>query len=396
MWSSDPAPAPRPPRVLVVDDSAFMRRLVSDVVASSGEFTVVGTARDGEDAWHQLRALDPDIVTLDVDMPGVDGLDALGRIMRDAPRPVVMLSAGGADGGAAATIRALELGAVDFVRKPSGAISLDLESVADRLLDALRAAACTNRESLLAARTAGSRGGAGAETSRTAQFRAARAADRPSRERPPRLATGVVCIAASTGGPAALARVVPELPRFESVAVVIVQHMPAGFTASLAARLHGLSRLDVREACDGEALLAGHGYVAPGGYHLRVEGTPGDAILRLSEDATEWGVRPAADPLFASVAATFGAAAIGVVLTGMGRDGAKGLHLVRAAGGLGVVQDTDSAVIAGMPQAALRYAGAERVEPLDDIAAAIASLAVTLPLAPASTAVPAPARRAAG
>ncbi|HYW30796.1 MAG TPA: chemotaxis response regulator protein-glutamate methylesterase [Gemmatimonas sp.] len=362
-----------PSRVLVVDDSAFMRRLVSDVVSSSGEFTVVGTARDGEDALHQVAALDPDIVTLDVDMPSVDGLDALRRIMRTSPRPVVMLSGGGVDGGAAATIRALELGAVDFVRKPSGAISLDLDEVRDRLLDALRAAACTNRETLIAQRRdlmpdrRPQRSG-GIDTNSTDAFSIARHA------------TGVVCIAASTGGPAALARVIPRLPRFEQCAVLIVQHMPAGFTVSFATRLHGLSRLSVHEARDGEALLAGHAYVAPGGRHMRLAGMLGSPVLRLDDGPTEWGVRPAADPLFLSASALFGRAVLGVVLTGMGRDGAAGLQAIRQAGGLGVVQDRDSAVIAGMPEAALRLAGADYVESLESIADVIGELVARLPV----------------
>lgn len=356
-----------PPRVLVVDDSAFMRRLVSDVVASSGEFVVVGTAKDGEDALHQVAALNPDIVTLDVDMPSVDGLDALRRIMRTAPRPVVMLSAGGNDGGAAATIRALELGAVDFVRKPSGAISLDLDSVKEQLLEALRAASCTNRDTLLAPRervfpVRRMPGMASA----TDEFAAVR------------VATQLVCIAASTGGPAALTRVVPLLPRFANAAVLIVQHMPAGFTASLAARLHGISRLSVHEARGGEPVLAGHAYLAPGGWHMRVGGPPGEPTIVLDDGPPEWGVRPAADPLFRSVAAAFPGDCVGVVLTGMGRDGAAGLHAVRRAGGMAVVQDSETAVIAGMPQAALRHAGAERVEPLDRVAGAVNDLIESL------------------
>jgi len=353
-----------PPRVLVVDDSAFMRRLVSDVVASSGEFVVVGTARDGEDALHQVSALDPDIVTLDVDMPSVDGLDALRRIMRLAPRPVVMLSAGGQDGGAAATIRALELGAVDFVRKPWGAISLDLDSVTEQLLEALRAASCMNRDTLqsvLRERTLPLRRQPGAR-SQTDEFAAVRAASR------------IVCVASSTGGPAALTTVIPRLPRFSDTAVVIVQHMPAGFTASLAARLHGLSRLPVHEATHGEALLAGHAYLAPGGHHLRVGGTADAPVLSLDDGPAEWGVRPAADPLFQSASTFFGHRCVGVVLTGMGRDGAAGLDAIRRAGGLGIVQDNETAVIAGMPQAALRHAGAERVEPLDGVAGAVVDL----------------------
>lgn len=338
-----------PKRVLVVDDSAFMRKLVSEVVASSGEFTVIATARDGADALRQIALLNPDIVTLDIDMPQLDGLSALQRIMAEYPRAVVMLSAGGADGGAAATLRALELGAVDFVRKPSGAISLDLDDVRDQLLQALRAAGCTNIATLQHAE------------------RAVHVAVRKSTSVRTR-ATSVVCIAASTGGPAALAEVIPMLPRFAHTAVLIVQHMPAGFTASLAARLDAASSLTVREACDGDEIFAGHAYVAPGGFHLRVHAR----ALTLDRGPTHCGVRPAADPLFATAALEFGTSVVGVVLTGMGRDGADGLLAIRRAGGIGVVQDAATAVISGMPDAALRHAGAERVVPLARIASAVA------------------------
>jgi two-component system chemotaxis response regulator CheB len=349
-------------RVLVVDDSAFMRRLVSDIILESGAFDVVGTARDGVHAVSQVRALDPDIVTLDIDMPGQDGLAALRDIMAEAPRPVVMLSAGGRDGGAEATLRALELGAVEFVRKPSGAISLDLDEVREQLLEALRAAACTNRDTLSAADEA------------RASVVAAPAGRRGRSTRvaaPSSPATGVVCIAASTGGPAALARVFPSLTRWAETAVVIAQHMPPGFTQSLAQRLDGASPLTVREASHGEPILAGHAYIAPGGRHLRV-GTVGATPSCLIDDGpTLWGVRPAADHLFRSAASVYGARCTGVVMTGMGCDGAEGLFAVRHAGGRGIVQDAESSVIAGMPSSALRHAGADAVVSLDALAGAI-------------------------
>ncbi|MEQ1691393.1 MAG: chemotaxis-specific protein-glutamate methyltransferase CheB [Gemmatimonas sp.] len=354
-----------PARVLVADDSAFMRRLVSDVIAESGEFDVVGTARDGVHALAQVHALNPDIVTLDVDMPGQDGLEALRQIMRDAPRPVVMLSAGAA---VDTTLRALELGAVEFVRKPSGAISLDIDGVREQLLDALRAAACANRLPLLAT------SGRGVDVHANGDATIARA-DRPrTRLDQERAATQVVCIAASTGGPAALARVVPMLPRFAEAAVLIVQHMPAGFTRSLAQRLDGGARLMVREAEHLAPVLAGHAYLAPGGFHLRVGVVSGVTCCLLDTEPTLWGVRPAADHLFTSAALVYGAACTGVVLTGMGCDGAAGLFAIRHAGGRGVVQDRESSVIAGMPMAALQHAGAEHVVTLDRISDTIANL----------------------
>jgi two-component system chemotaxis response regulator CheB len=275
-----------------------------------------------------------------------------------------MLSAGGVDGGVDATLRALELGAVEFVRKPSGAISLDLDEVRDQLLEALRAAACANHASLLAANRAG-------DTTETPGVRRSLSADRKT------TATHVICIAASTGGPAALGRVVPRLPRFANAAVMIVQHMPAGFTHSLAQRLDGASRLVVREAVQHAPLLAGYAYLAPGGFHLRVAMVHGVPRCALDRSPTLWGVRPAADHLFTSAASVFGARCLGVVLTGMGCDGAAGLFAIRHAGGRGIVQEASSCVVEGMPMAALRHAGAERVVPLDDIAESIASLSLT-------------------
>lgn len=348
----------RRPSVLVVDDSAFMRKLVSEVVESTAEFHVVGTARDGQDALRQIATLCPDLVTLDVDMPGLDGLAALEFIMRDHPRPVVMLSAGTTESGADATLRALERGAVDFVRKPSGAISLDLDAVRDQLLQALRAAAGVR----VAAHPLLASGHLAAPPRPTPL--AVPLAGPPAR---------IVCVAASTGGPAALAQLLPALPAWHDAAVLIVQHMPAGFTASFARRLDAAAALTVHEATHGEPLRAGHAYVAPGGHHLRVRGPAERPRLELAQDAPQWGVRPAADPLFASAADVFGANVVGVVLTGMGRDGAEGLRAIRQAGGRAIVQDRATSVVPGMPESALHTAGADLVAPLSDVATGIGS-----------------------
>ena len=282
--------------VLVVDDSAFMRKLIAEMVESSGEYRVVGTAADGMEALEQIRALSPEIVTLDIEMPRLDGLETLEQIMREMPRPVVMLSAAGSEHGNEMTLRALDRGAIEFVRKPSGPISIDLLTV---------------REELSAALNAG--------------------------------------------------EIIPHLPESLGAAVLIVQHMPREFTRTLSHRLDAVSPLSVREAEDGEPLREDRVYLAPGGYHMRLDGEVGAATIRLDTSATIWGVRPAADPLFASAAAIFRAAVIGVILTGMGRDGAEGLRQIRSAGGIAVVQDRDSSIVYGMPQAALSLAGADRV-----------------------------------
>lgn len=345
--------------VLVVDDSAFMRKVISEIIETSEDFEVIGTARNGHDALKQIHALDPAIVTLDIEMPELDGLQTLGYIMSETPRPVVMLSAGETgDGAEALTIRALELGAVDFIRKPSGPISLDLATVRGQLIDALKAAAETNLGgvSMLARpqlRQASGTLGAGATARR------------------------VVVIAASTGGPRALADVIPNLPRDLDAAVLVVQHMPSGFTKSLAQRLDVLSSLPVKEAENGMRIAHGRVYLAPGGFHMKVILVDAIPTLSLDESPPIWGVRPSADPLFRSATDVFGSQVIGVVLTGMGRDGAAGLKVIREAGGRGIVQNRETSIVYGMPQAALTAAGADRVAPLQEVAAAISDLVAT-------------------
>jgi len=341
--------------VLVVDDSAFMRRVITDMVSRAEEFRVVATARNGEDALRKVHQFEPDLVTMDVEMPGLDGLGALGYIMSETPRPVVMLSAYTTDGGEA-TLRALDYGAVDFVAKPSGAISLDLEKVEARLLEALRAAAAANLSNV-----------------RVHIPRRGEAAPPLPRAVPAESGPGAgvaVAVAASTGGPRALAEVLPRLPPDLGAAVLVVQHMPARFTRSLAERLNGLCCLPVAEAEDGEPVRANRVYLAPGGFHMRVERDGAGARIALDRKPTLWGVRPAADPLFRSVAETYGPSAVGVVLTGMGRDGAEGLAAIVRAGGGGIAQDRQTSVIYGMPQVAAEHARA--VLPLDRIADAVA------------------------
>ena len=345
------------PTVLVVDDSAFMRKLISEMIELDGTFKVIGSAADGIEALEKVRSLSPDIVTLDIEMPRLDGLHALEQIMTEMPRPVVMLSAAGTENGQEMTLRALERGAVDFVRKPSGPVSIDLVTVRSELFAALNAARAMN---LAGVRTP-SRPALGLATPTAASI-------------PSRMATRVVGIAASTGGPRALGEIVPHLPAQVGAAILIVQHMPRDFTRSLAHRLDLLSAIVVREAEDGEPVLENRVYVAPGGYHLILTGVPGAGKLRLDTSPAIWGVRPAADPLFASIADTFGAASIGIVLTGMGRDGAEGLRQIRRAGGRGVIQDRESSIIYGMPQAALALAGADHVSAASEMAQLILTL----------------------
>jgi two-component system chemotaxis response regulator CheB len=330
-----------------------MRKLVSEILSTSGEFRVVGTARHGHDALKQIHALDPEIVTLDIEMPELDGLQALGYIMSETPRPVVMLSALDSPNGGELTIRALELGAVDFVHKPSGPARESVEALGARLLEALRAASCVNLRGVPV-------------LARPSLVEQGRARSQSA------AATSAVAIAASTGGPRALAEVIPKLPAGLDAAVLVVQHMPAGFTASLATRLNAMSRLRVTEARHGDRIEHGRVYVAPGGLHMRVAEVNGVPTIALEQTPPIWGVRPSADPLFRSASNVFGPSLVGVVLTGMGRDGAEGLRAIRDRGGYAIVQDKQTSIVYGMPQAALATAGADRTLPLGDVAGEIA------------------------
>ena len=337
------------PTVLVVDDSALMRRILSDIVVASGEFRLAGTARNGLDALQKVRAYQPDLVTMDLSMPDLDGLGAIERIMREAPRPIVVVSArAGRDTSEA--IRALELGAVELVEKPESGGASQLASLGPRLLAVLRAAAAADRTQLGA--------------------RDARARTAPRLSPAPGAPRVALVVAASTGGPRALVELLPALPAGLAMAVFVVQHMPAGFTRSLAERLDGLCALRVVEATHQAAVAADTVYVAPGDFHMRVRvaGEGVVAAVELARDAPLWGVRPAADHLFRSVAESFGPAALGVVLTGMGRDGAEGLAAIRRAGGGTFAQDRGSSVVYGMPQAAIQADTAAEVVPLGRLA----------------------------
>lgn len=330
----------RKTRVLVADDSDLMRSLLIEIINSSMDFRVVAEARTGYEAIRMLHEFNPDVVTLDLQMPDLGGLETLGYIMSEAPRPVIVVSSHVKDMTEPALL-ALEYGALDVVAKPAGDDTRDVDLLGDRLMDALRAATTARVANLKMRRRI------------TGQTPVVRATFDEG------YARAAIAIAASTGGPRALTEIIPKLPAELPAAVLVVQHMPATFTRAFAERLDGLSQMPVSEAVDGEVVQSGHVYLAPGGLHMSLKRTVDGVVIALEDSEPLWGVRPAADILFAAVALHFGPASGGVVLTGMGRDGAEGLRAIRDVGGWTAVQDQESCVVYGMPKAAAQYAGEE-------------------------------------
>ncbi|MEO5511112.1 MAG: chemotaxis-specific protein-glutamate methyltransferase CheB [Longimicrobiales bacterium] len=324
-------------RVLVVDDSELMRKLLVELIDSIDGYHVVAEASTGLQAIRLLHEFDPDIITLDIEMPDLNGLETLAYIMSESPRPVIIVSS---HTKAMADLQAVDYGAVEVVSKPQGTAEEQRATMRQRLVPALRAASIARVGNL------------GVRFSLTAS-RAAAKRSQPQRDA---VVPCAVAIAASTGGPRALAELIPRLPGDLPAAVLVVQHMPPLFTHSLAQRLDELSELPVTEAVEGERIELGHVYIAPGGRHMLIERADDAYVIRLRDSDPVWGVRPAADILFNSVAQTFGPASIGVVLTGMGRDGAEGLRAISEVGGWTVVQDEESCVIASMPKAARPFA----------------------------------------
>ncbi|HEX6739356.1 MAG TPA: chemotaxis response regulator protein-glutamate methylesterase [Vicinamibacteria bacterium] len=342
----------RPIRVLVIDDSAVMRKLLPALLGRDPDIEVVATAVDGVVGLRKVVRFQPDVVTLDLEMPRMAGLDVLREMVAQSEVPVVVVSAH-TPRDAALTATALSLGAVDVVAKPGPFSEGGLEAMAAQLAETVRAVGGRRwRRPRLPAPPPPS-----PSVSPLAPPSA------PSRR--------VVAVAASTGGPAALADLLARLPADLPAAVLVVQHMPEGFTRGLADRLNNLCGLTVREAQDGEPLQAGLVLVAPGGRHLRVGRGRDGCVALLDRGPTVSGHRPSADVLFESVARAFGARAGGVLLTGMGEDGAEGLAALRRAGGRTLAQDEESSVVFGMPRAAVQRGAVERVLPLERIADAV-------------------------
>jgi two-component system chemotaxis response regulator CheB len=349
--------------VLVVDDSALVRRMLGQVLAEDRRFELVGFARDGAEGLLRARDLEPDVITLDQMMPGMTGLEALPELARQSTARVVMLSSVEDPEMAYA---ALELGAVEFVSKPRDLVEADFARFGETLRAALETAFLVPPERRAAASHAVrlARTGAGQHLPRAAGAKRAPGATRPHAPR------AVVVLAASTGGPPALEAVFAGLSAADDSAYLVVQHLPDGFAASLARRLGRVTDITCVEASDGIALEPGVAYVAPHGTHLTVA-APRRPVVRLEDGPPRHGLIPAGDPLFTSVARTFGERSVGVVLTGMGIDGAAGLAALRDAGAHTIVQDEASSTVWGMPGAAVRAGAASCVLPLGEIAAEI-------------------------
>lgn len=345
-------------RVLVVEDSRFMRGVINNILSGDPEIEIVGSAADGLEAVEAVCTLRPDVVTMDVDMPRVDGLAAVERIMSERPTPIVMISAYTRRDSSAA-IRALELGAVDFVAKPSFTVDLGLEALRDEIVSKVRMA--SRVRPVRTARRAAAPALVAAPT---------RASEPPNEERRHWEWTPCVIMAASTGGPAALLGLVPQLGADFPAAVLIVQHMPAPYTAAFAGELGGRCPLPVKEAADGEWVERGLVYVCPGSHHLTL--APGGRIV-LHAPPTRDSECPSADLAMMSAARRVGARSIGVILTGMGRDGAAGARAIRRAGGLVIAQDEATSVVFGMPRAAVESGAVNAVLPLDSIASMLST-----------------------
>lgn len=341
-------------RVLVVDDSRLMRRLIRDILESDPALEVVGEAGNGMVAVQMVHSLHPDVITMDIEMPILSGLDALGYIMSEVPTPVVMLTG---LKGADLAIRALQLGAVDFMQKPSGTISVDLFKVKEELLTKVKLAPLANLRR--------------AEAN---LLEALPAVETSSPIAPASSLNWLVVIGASTGGPPALERLFsglrPDLP----AGILVVQHIPAGFTRSLAQRLDHHSRLAIVEAQEGMLIEPGKAYLAAGGSHLVIQPTTQEKTFTLHLDGSppRGTLRPAVDMTMLSAVAGYGPRTLGVILTGMGSDGLEGCRAIRQAGGSTIVQNRASSLIYGMPRAVVDQGLAEQVLPLDEIPAAIA------------------------
>lgn len=365
-------------RVIIVDDSAFMRKALQMMLESDPMIKIIATARDGEEGVEKVRRLKPDLVTMDIEMPRMDGLAALREIMETNPTPVMMISSLTTD-GASATLDALEMGAVDFIPKGLSYVSLDIVKIKEELLAKIKD--IVRRKNVLMARARR------AKFARLTKAPATKPA--PGQKAPSRRPSGdtsiatpvakrshpvsLVAIGSSTGGPPALQAVIPRLPRNLPVGVVIAQHMPATFTKSLADRLDSLSKVTVREAQHGDPIEPGTVLIAPGGRHLTVKKHGARANAVISDEPATTLYKPCVDVTINSVADAYGRATMGVILTGMGSNGVDGIRNLRGKGGVVIAQNEDTCVVYGMPRAIIQANLANHIAPIENIASEILS-----------------------
>jgi two-component system, chemotaxis family, protein-glutamate methylesterase/glutaminase len=341
-----------PVRVLVVDDSALMRKLIPQILESDDSIQVVGTAMDGNFGLKKIEELKPQVVTLDLEMPGMGGLDMLKEIMRRHRIPVIVVSSH-TTRGASVTLKALSLGAFDFVAKPSD-VSSRMQEIAQELISKIKAAAQSR--------------GIAVQPEPEFPIPSRRAKDKARLAAKP---SKIVAIGISTGGPQSMHFLLSQLPPDFAGSLVVVQHMPEGFTDMFAKRLDECCALNVKEAQSGDLLLAGRVLICPGNRHLKVKRMPLGDVAVLSDEARVNGHRPSADVLFRSVAEEFGPRSIGLIMTGMGEDGAQGLGSIKAAGGLTIAQGEQSSIVFGMPKVAIERGHAMRVIELEAMASTL-------------------------
>lgn len=343
-------------RVLVVDDSALVRSLLTEIINRQKDMECIGAANDPLIAREMIREMNPDVLTLDVEMPRMDGLDFLERLMRLRPMPVLMISTL-TERGAEVTMRALELGAVDFVAKPRIGLVEGIKELSDQIVDKIRIAAAAHVKRLT--------------PDAQAQAKSVGHVDKPVVRAIGRVSTEkLICIGSSTGGTEAVKEVLTRLPA-DSPGIVITQHMPPGFTTSFAARLNSLCQITVKEATNGERILPGHAYIAPGGKQFRVDRSGANYVAVVEDGEPVNRHKPSVEVLFHSCAQVVGRNAIGIMLTGMGADGAKAMREMKDAGSYNYVQDEASCVVFGMPREAIAHGAADEVLPLTAIAPAL-------------------------
>lgn len=338
-------------KVLIVDDSALIRKIIADILEEDREIEVIGTAKNGIEALEKISVFKPDLITLDIEMPIMDGISTLKEIVEKHQIPVIMLSSLTVK-GADLTLKALDIGAVDFVTKPKNVFSIGSSAEKKKLIEKVKMASKVKiNQNILPSRSI--------DVLEKRRIMSLKYTNDPY--------DNIVVIGTSTGGPRALQKIIPKLPYDINASIVVVQHMPAGFTKSLAKRLDLMSQIKVKESEDNEKLKRGHCYIAPGDFHMEVEQTKEGLIIELNQNPRISGLRPSADILMESVSKLHGINKVGVILTGMGSDGAKGISKVKKNGGYTMAQSEESCVVFGMPKSAINTGNIDSIVSLSDI-----------------------------